>query len=310
MARRTKETGGRSRRGSKTRKSVDFSQEVLEFDGDMEYPVEVKEASWEDGNEHPYIRMVFKGAEEEYAETTVYHNASTSPKSLRRLRTLLEALGMDIPEDGSIDIDTDELVGLKCMAHTYFEKDQNGTPRIRFDDFWPLDEDGDDKKSSSKKKGEDEDIDYDELSDADIKRLAKAMKIKGRDADKLREELADEDQDEVREAAEELDIDLGGAEEEEEEEDEPEEKTTKRKKASDEEDEPKGKAGRSKGGSKKSSKKSTTWTEDEIQEMSEDELESVIEESGIEVDLDDYKTLRKKKNAVIDALTEADLLDA
>jgi len=309
MARRsTKAAGGRSsRRGSKTKKSIDFSQQVLEFDGDMEYAVEVKEASWEDGNEHPYLRMVFKGADEEYEETTVYHNASIAPRALGRTKNMLVSLGAIEEDAEDADIDSSELVGLKCMAHTYFEKDQNGTPRIRFDDFWPLDEDGGKKNKKSGKEESDDEIDYDELSDSDVKKLAKAMKIKGRDADKLREELADADQDEVREAAEELEIELGA-----EPEDEPEEKPKGRRgaKKDEEEDEPEGKAGRSKTGSKKSSKKQTTWTEDEVQEMSEDELESVIEESGIEVDLDEFKTLRKKKNAVIDALTEADLLDS
>ena len=300
MARRSKTEGGRSRRGSKTKRSIDFSQEVADFEGDMEYAVEVKEVTWEEGDKAPYLAFIFKGADEEFAETTVYHNASTAPRALSRTRTLLEALGYEIPDDGSIDIDTDELVGMKCMAHTYFEKDQNGTPRIRFDDFWELDGDGD--KSSDK--GDAGEIDFDELSDADVKKLAKALKIKGRDADKLREELADADEDEVREAAEDLDIDLGGEEDE-----KADKKKARGKKEEADEDEGKG-SGRSKRGKGASKKKSTTWSEDDIQEMSEDELESVIEESGVEVDLDEFKTLRKKKNAVIDALTEADLLDS
>lgn len=310
MARTRKTEGGsrRSRRGAnKTKRSVDFSQASAEFEGDMEYAIEVKEAEWGEGDKGDYIKVVFTGADEEYAGTTVYHNASMSPGAMGRTKNMLVALGAIEEDAEEVEIDTDELVGLKCMGHTYFEKDQNGTPRIRFNDFWPLDEDdAGDKKSSSKKGGkkeEAEDIDYDELSDADIKKLAKALKIKGRDADKLREELADEDQDEVREAAEELDIELGGAGEEE------EDKSSKkgRGKKDEDEDDAKGKRGRSSRGSKKSKDKQT-WSEEDVQEMSEEELETVIEDSGIDVDLDDHKTLRKKKNAVIDALTEAELL--
>lgn len=43
--------------------------------------------------------------------------------------------------------------------------------------------------------------------------------------------------------------------------------------------------------------------------MDEDELQELIDESGIDVDLDDYKKLPKKVAAVVEALEDADLLD-
>ena len=51
-------------------------------------------------------------------------------------------------------------------------------------------------------------------------------------------------------------------------------------------------------------------TADEVTEMSEDDLESVIEKYDLDVELSDFKTLRKKCAAVIDALEEADMLES
>jgi len=51
-------------------------------------------------------------------------------------------------------------------------------------------------------------------------------------------------------------------------------------------------------------------SEDEVKDMSEDELESLVEKHDLGVDLSDYKILRKKVTAVIAALQENDLLEA
>lgn len=99
-------------------------------------------------------------------------------------------------------------------------------------------------------------------------------------------------------------------------EDEPAPKKGKKKPEPDEDDEPKGKkkpAGKeTKEEPKKGKKKKpTTWSTEEIEDMDEDELQEVLEEAGLEddVDLDDYPKLKKKIAAVIDALEEADLLE-
>jgi phage portal protein BeeE len=42
--------------------------------------------------------------------------------------------------------------------------------------------------------------------------------------------------------------------------------------------------------------------------MNQDELEELIEEHELEVDLDEHKTLRKKRAAVVDAAEEAGIL--
>lgn len=50
-------------------------------------------------------------------------------------------------------------------------------------------------------------------------------------------------------------------------------------------------------------------TEDDINDMTEDELGDVIEENDLDVDLGDFKTLRKQRAAVIDAAQEAGILE-
>lgn len=61
-----------------------------------------------------------------------------------------------------------------------------------------------------------------------------------------------------------------------------------------------------KGGKKKELVK---FSEAEIKDMNEDELEEVIEKCELSVDLSIFKILGKKRTAVINALTEAELIE-
>lgn len=311
----------RSTRAKKKSVKIDFSDVGKQFEAGMEYAVEVKACTLEEGNEYPYFAFQFKGMDEDYENSIMYHNASTSPQSLWRLRPLLEALGIDVP-DGPLDIDPDELVGLQCMCSTISEKKPGGGSSIKPDEFWPLDEGS---TSGGGKSGGDDEVDLDELDDADIKKLAKEFGIKGRNVDTLREELAEADPAELAEACEDLGIEIGEPEEPEpksrrgrkakEEDDEPEKPARSRRgktKAEEEEDEaPKGRgrSSRGSGRSKDSRKSKASVTEDEVQDMSEEELEDLIEQYDLDVDLDEHKTLRKKKVAVIDALQEAGVIE-
>src|SRR5690606_2557130 len=92
---------------------LDFSQVGKQFEAGMEYAIEVKSCTLEDGNEYPYFAFQFKGVDEGYENSIMYHNASTSPQSLWRLRPLLEAFGMEIP-DGPLDLDPEEFIGMQC----------------------------------------------------------------------------------------------------------------------------------------------------------------------------------------------------
>lgn len=282
---------------SKTVRKVDFSQEVEYFEPDAEYAMEVKSAEWADGNEHPYIAIQFKGVDEEFAESTLYHNATTSPKALNRLRALLEALGIDVPEKGeAMDLDVEELVGKQCMVHTY-EDNYEGKKNVKADDFWPIDE----KKSKGGAKGkaggkgkkeevEDEKIARDDVEGLSRKKLIALIEEHELDVDADARKLKKDDEalaEAVIEALEEKDL-LAA--------DEPEEKPARGK-------------GSSKGGSKGSKGKSKTWTEDELSEMTEKQLDKVVEEAELELDMSEFGTLRKKRNALLDALEEADRLE-
>lgn len=312
---------------------IDFSDIGKQFEEDMEYAVEVKEATQEEGNEHPYFKLVFKGIDEEYENSVMYHNASTSPQSLWRLRPLMEALGMDIP-DGAFDIEAEDFIGKQCMVSTISEKKPGGGSSIKPDEFWPLDDAPADKKSSGKKsKDEDDDdtIDLDAMDDEDVMKLAEEFGIKARNATKAKPELAKCDPDELAEACKDLGIDIGGKKEEapargrrgakedddekpargrrsskDEEEDEGKAAGSSRRSRSSSKEDDEGKAGRSSRGSSKSKKK---YEESEVDEMSEEELEDLLKEADLDVDLDEHRTLRKKKNAVKDALEEAGLLE-
>jgi len=50
-------------------------------------------------------------------------------------------------------------------------------------------------------------------------------------------------------------------------------------------------------------------SEDEVKDMTEDELEALVEKHSLDIDLSDYKVLRKKMTAVVAALEENNLLE-
>jgi hypothetical protein len=238
---------------------IDLSDVGVGFKAGEEYRIKCEECTIEDGQKAPYFKLVLKGTGE-HSKSTMYHNASTSDESLWRLRPLLEAFDIDIP-DGPMDISPDDFVGKEAMCST-FKDTYAGGSSIKPDEFWPVEGGG----SSAKEADTEGEIDLDEISDADIKKLAKALGVKGRDADKLREEIAELDDEDIQEAAEEAGIKIGEEE--------------------------------------KPAEKGKTSAED-LQDMNEDDLEEFCEEHDLDVDLGEFRTLRKKRNAVVDAAEEA-----
>lgn len=95
------------------------------------------------------------------------------------------------------------------------------------------------------------------------------------------------------------------AKDEEEEEEKPARSRGRRaaKEEEDEEEKPKGRS------SRRGKKELPKLSGEEVQDMEEDDLEGVIEEYSLDVDLDSFKTLRKKAAAVIDALDTAGHLE-
>lgn len=257
-----------SRRSSaKSGVRLDLSKVGKAFEPGKEYAVKIVECTLEDGTKAPYFNLKLAGVEEEYENSFMYHKASTSESSLWRLRPLMEAFGMEIP-DGPMDINAEDFVGLSAMCSTYLERWDGGSS-VRPDEFWPLEDSG---------------VTDDEDDEEEEEKPAKKSKRKAKEEEEPEE---DEDEEEERPARKSRKSKRKPVEEDDEDE---------------EEEKPKSKA-------KGKSKKKASISEDELNEMNEDELADLIEQHDLDVDLDDHKTLRKKRNAVLDALEEAGLLD-
>lgn len=335
----------RSRKSNKsTKRSVDFSSAGKAFEKETAYHLVVKEATWQEGQAGDYLAIEFRGVGE-YENSSIYHNASIAPKALSRTRAMLEAMGYEIDENGDTDIDTADLIGLEVMGETYEDR-YDGGKSIKVDDFYPVEKSAGKKSTGGGKSSSKEpEIDLEDVDEADLKKLAKALDINVRrkDEDQLREAILEQDADDITAAAKKLKIDLGDAGSDDggdfdlEDLDEDDlKKLAKKLKVKgaakmDEEElkealgeldegdvseaaeelglvEPpakgKGKSGSSRGGSGKK------YSEDSIQEMSEEELEKVVKKHKLDVELDELKTLRKKQNAVIDALESEDLIES
>jgi hypothetical protein len=91
--------------------------------------VEVKE-----GNEADYLSWQFSAS----TGGKVWENTSLAPQALWKLRGLLEALGLEIPE-GAFDLDLDEYIGLECGAEIEHEKYQGKTKGVIVD-LYPAEE--------------------------------------------------------------------------------------------------------------------------------------------------------------------------
>lgn len=316
---------------SKTKLTASFAGVGKGFAAEQEYLVKVKECTVEDGDSGPYYSMKLEGTGE-FEGSIMYHNASLSPAALWRTREVFEAFLGDVPED-EFDVDeyAAEFVGKTAMCST-FKDTYNGQSRIKPEDFWPAEDDGEGDGDA----GGDAKIDLDDIDDADIKKLGKAMGIKSKRASTIREELAEADEDELLEAMQELGLVEGeGGDDDDGEEgegidlDELDEddikklaeaagikvtsksrvNTLKKKLAELDEDElaeAAEEAGIGEGGGEGGGDGEVTA--DDINAMNQDELEELVEEHELDVDLDDYKTLRKKRTAVVDAAEEAGIL--
>jgi hypothetical protein len=305
---------------SKTKRTASFAGVGKGFAAEQEYLVKVKECTVEDGDSGPYYSMKLEGTGE-FEGSIMYHNASLSPAALWRTREVFEAFLDDVPED-EFDVDeyAAEFIGKTAMCST-FKDTYNGQSRIKPEDFWPAEDDGEGNAG-----GGEAEIDLDDIDDADIKKLGKAMGIKSKRASTIREELAEADENELLEAMQELGLveDEGEGIDLDELDDDDIKKlaeaagikvtsksrvnTLKKKLAEldgDELAEAAEEAGIGEGGGEGGD---GGVTADDINAMNQDELEELVEEHELDVDLDDYKTLRKKRTAVVDAAEEAGIL--
>lgn len=241
-----------------------------------EYVVEVSEVTEEEGNAAPYFKWKFKVCEGDCTGGMLFYNTSLATQALWNLRSLMEALGVDVPDDDE-EIDIEEFIG-KTLMVTVEHDTYEGKKQSKIVDFWP-DKKEDKKGGKSKKPARDAEEDEAEEDDAPRK-PTRAEKRRAAKASKKDDDGEDGESDDGDEA---------------------------------EADEPKSRGSRSsRGGSadKKVAKKKVSLTQDEVQDMGEDELVDLVAEHELDVDLDDLSTLRKKKAAVIDALEEAGVIES
>lgn len=270
---------------------------------DDDYLVEVTEVELKEGSKAEYFEITMEVQAGPHKGSKIWDRASTAPNALWRLRSLLEVMGIDVP-DGPLEIDPDDLIGTQFIAVTAQEgyKNDDGEKKVavRLVDFYKADEDS----------AEDEEGEEEEETPKKGKKAGKGKKAKDEDEDDDGED-GDEDEETPEERKKRLRKERrekrkggGKSDDDGDEDDEPAPKKGKGKKSKDEDedDEPPAKKG-------KKSKKKSKVSSDDVMDADEDGLQELIDEHELDVDLDDFKTLRKKAAAVIDALEEADLLE-
>lgn len=104
-----------------------------------EYLVKVSGVNTEEGDKAPYLSWQFEVAEGKSEGGTLYLNTSLSKKALWNLKTLLEALGVEIPDE-DFEIEEDDMMGLELMVSVELET-YEGKKRPKIVDFWPVEED-------------------------------------------------------------------------------------------------------------------------------------------------------------------------
>ena len=186
------------------------------------YEVVVNGATQKDSRDgNPMIAFEFEVAEGAHKGAKLYENCSLQPQALFKLKSVLLALGMDIPNK-AFDLNLRDLVGLTCeveVGHEVYE----GKKRARilqYNDPEEAREDDSDEDDEESVEDKLQDLDFDELKDlakdldiaaSDIKRAKKAkalielimdsadeddiLEALGEDSDDEEDEEDDEDQD-------------------------------------------------------------------------------------------------------------------
>jgi hypothetical protein len=126
--------------------------------------IELKKSDNSGGN---YLSFTFEVEEGTHKGSKLFHNCSLQPQALFNLKSVLLALGFEIPNK-AFDLDTTQLVGLSCLVEVSHEV-YEGKKKARITDFINPEDSDDD--------GEDSDFDLEELEKDELVELAKALKI-------------------------------------------------------------------------------------------------------------------------------------
>jgi hypothetical protein len=275
-----------------------------------DYRVKVAEITQEEGQNADYLKWKWEVVSGKFKGKFIYDNTSLAPQALWRLANLLTAMGQDVPDD-DLELDFEELKGTEVMAVVHHE-DYEGRPQAKVADYYPVDgdapadddeedEDEDEKvsKRGKAKKGKADDEDDDDEEDE------KPAKRRGR---KAKDEDEDDEDEEEEKPARGRKSKAKAKDEDEDDDEEEEEKPARRgrgkAKPKDDEDEDDDEDEKPKKGAKGKGKKGPKITPEELDDMDEDELADVVEKFDLSVDLDDFKTLRKKIAAVKEELEE------
>lgn len=128
------------------------------------------------------IKLEFEVTEGPHKGAKLFENCSLQPQALFKLKGVMLALGMDIP-DGSFDLDTNDLVGLNCeveVGHETYE----GKKRARILEYInpeEADEDEEDSDDSDEEEDDEDEVDLEEklgeMSKDELKDLALELDI-------------------------------------------------------------------------------------------------------------------------------------
>lgn len=127
------------------------------------------------------IKMEFEVTEGPHKGAKLFENCSLQPQALFKLKSVMLALGMNIPE-GSFDLDTNDLVGLNCeveVGHETYE----GKKRARILEYINAEESDEEEEDSDDSEDEDDEDEVDleekleEMSKDELKDLALELDI-------------------------------------------------------------------------------------------------------------------------------------
>lgn len=241
MARRTKTSAKSSKIMLPNMKDVETRTTVPEG----QYDVTVAGLEQKEGQNAPYLEWKLKIADGKFEGSTLRYITSLSENSLWNLRSMLECLEVEIPEEDDTELDPSDVVGLPLTV-TVEHETYEGRTQARVVDFQPAEEEKPKKKTSAKKDEEDE---------------KPARKTRAEKRAEKRRGQKDEDEEDEKPAR-----------------------------------------------GKKAAAKEAEVSVDDVMDMDDDELADLVAEHDVEIDLEEFATLRKRKNAVIDALEEAGVL--
>ena len=144
------------------------------------YPLVVDSATQKSSREgNPMIAFEFSVAEGKYQGSKLYENCSLQPQALFKLKSVLIALGMDIPNK-AFDLDLKDLIGLTCEAEIGHET-YEGKKRARILEYIDPNDDEDDEDEGDSNEEDEDDTDLEstlmEMDLDDLKDLAKELEI-------------------------------------------------------------------------------------------------------------------------------------